>query len=111
MLVLPPFQLQGHATRLVEAIHSEVRTDSSVFDLLVEDPSEEFIRLRDFLDCRDALQLSCFRRESIKEELVTSITMVENIRYNSTTLTYASSNTFLISYTAVSGLEITVVND
>ena len=82
MLVLPPFQLQGHATRLVEAIHSEVRTDSSVFDLLVEDPSEEFIRLRDFLDCRDALQLSCFRRESIKEELVTSITMVENIRYN-----------------------------
>ena len=76
MLVLPPFQLQGHATSLVEAIHSEVRTNGLVFDLLVEDPSEEFIRLRDFLDCRDALQLSCFQRESIKQKLVTSISLV-----------------------------------
>ena len=67
MLVLPPFQNQGHATRLLEAIHSAVRGDPAVFDLLVEDPSVEFVRLRDFLDCRDALKLQCFKKENIKQ--------------------------------------------
>ena len=67
MLVLPPFQNQGHATRLLEGIHSDLRGDPAVFDLVVEDPSEEFVRLRDFLDCRDALKLHCFQKENIKQ--------------------------------------------
>ncbi|KAI6650628.1 Histone acetyltransferase type B catalytic subunit [Oopsacas minuta] len=67
VLVLPPFQKLGHATRLIEAIHSQLRGDSTVFDLVVEDPSDDFVRLRDFIDCRDALQFTCFQRENIKQ--------------------------------------------
>ena len=35
--------------------------------LTVEDPSDDFVALRDYLDCRNALTLSCFQPPVIHE--------------------------------------------
>lgn len=35
------------------------------YDITVEDPSESFIRIRDFTDCQNALQLPVFQPPTI----------------------------------------------
>ena len=68
VMVIPPFQSQGHATRLMETLGVEVVGDDSVFDVVVEDPTEEFVRVRDFVDCKNAVKLDCFRKENIHQK-------------------------------------------
>ncbi|RWS18177.1 histone acetyltransferase type B catalytic subunit-like protein, partial [Leptotrombidium deliense] len=48
VLVLPPFQKKGLGVRLLEAVYSYYKTKKSVIDVTVEDPSDNFTRLRDF---------------------------------------------------------------
>lgn len=52
-IILPPWQSAGHGSQLYETIHRDVRRDSTVSELTVEDPSEEFDRLRDSCDWKD----------------------------------------------------------
>lgn len=49
-LILPPYQSSGHGSALYNAIYSDALTDSTVPELTVEDPSEEFDVLRDMND-------------------------------------------------------------
>ena len=49
-LVLPNYQRGGHGSEMYQAIYDEVLADSTVLELTVEDPSEEFDRLRDVND-------------------------------------------------------------
>ena len=49
-LILPTHQRGGHGSALYQAIYSEVMTDSTIIELTVEDPSEEFDKLRDIND-------------------------------------------------------------
>ena len=49
-LILPPFQSAGHGSALYRAIYSDVANDPTIVELSVEDPSEEFDRLRDIND-------------------------------------------------------------
>lgn len=49
-LILPPFQASGHGSALYQAIYSEVMADPTVTEMTVEDPSEEFDKLRDMND-------------------------------------------------------------
>ena len=51
-LILPPFQGQGHGSRLYNQIREMVLQDPNIVDLAVEDPSEEFDDLRDKNDMR-----------------------------------------------------------
>lgn len=50
---------------LLTEICSDLCTDPSTYDITVEDPSDGFVRLRDFVDCRNALQLPAFQPPSI----------------------------------------------
>lgn len=50
-LVLPPFRGRGIATQLLQSIYNTYETRDDVVDITVEDPSEEFARVRDALDC------------------------------------------------------------
>ena len=49
-LILPPYQSSGHGSALYNSIYSEALVDSTIQELTVEDPSEEFDVLRDIND-------------------------------------------------------------
>src|SRR5947209_982810 len=51
-LILPPYQKSGHGSALYSAIYADILADSTVRELAVEDPSEEFDVLRDINDWR-----------------------------------------------------------
>lgn len=65
MLVLPPFQRLGLGARLLDTVYSHYRSDRTVTDITVEDPSDNFVRLRDFVDTRNCLQMAAFGREAV----------------------------------------------
>lgn len=57
VLILPPFRNNGHATQLLQIFYRDFIPIPNVRDITVEDPSVDFQRLRDFLDCKRALEL------------------------------------------------------
>eukprot|EP00096_Caligus_rogercresseyi_P006949 TRINITY_DN2404_c0_g1_i1.p1 TRINITY_DN2404_c0_g1~~TRINITY_DN2404_c0_g1_i1.p1 ORF type:complete len:414 (+),score=147.35 TRINITY_DN2404_c0_g1_i1:75-1316(+) len=67
MLILPPFQKQGLGAKLLDIVSRTFWTDESVVDITVEDPSDDFIRLRDFVDVSNALSLDAFSTSNIKK--------------------------------------------
>ncbi|KAJ3360718.1 histone acetyltransferase 1 [Allomyces javanicus] len=52
VLILPPFQRQGHAARIYAHLHRTAMADAQIGELAVEDPSEAFDVLRDVSDLR-----------------------------------------------------------
>lgn len=66
MLVLPPFQRAGLGARLLDTVYSEYQRDNQVVDITVEDPSDNFVRLRDFVDTRNCLKLAAYSKEKGK---------------------------------------------
>uniref|UniRef100_A0A6Q2X063 Histone acetyltransferase type B catalytic subunit n=1 Tax=Esox lucius TaxID=8010 RepID=A0A6Q2X063_ESOLU len=49
MLVLPPFQGEGHGAQLLEAVHRFYCNLPKVQDITAEDPSENYVKLRDYV--------------------------------------------------------------
>ncbi|KAJ3591774.1 hypothetical protein NHX12_006906 [Muraenolepis orangiensis] len=60
MLVLPPFQGEGHGAQLLEAIHRFYCTVPKVQDITAEDPSESYVKLRDFVLAKHCQALPSF---------------------------------------------------
>lgn len=54
-VILPPYQKQGHGAALYTTVYDQIRQRPSVAELTVEDPSEDFDRLRDGNDIRRLL--------------------------------------------------------
>ncbi|EST05617.1 MOZ/SAS-like protein [Kalmanozyma brasiliensis GHG001] len=54
-VILPPYQKQGHGGALYTTVYDQIRNRASVTELTVEDPSEDFDRLRDGNDLRRLL--------------------------------------------------------
>jgi len=67
MLVLPPFQQCGHGTQMLQSIYNYYIANKDVTDITVEDPSDNFTRLRDFLDCKSCLKLPSYQPEKLHE--------------------------------------------
>ncbi|XP_057293831.1 histone acetyltransferase type B catalytic subunit-like [Hydractinia symbiolongicarpus] len=70
MLTLPPYQKSGHGVELLDAVNRYYITQANAIDITVEEPSEYFVRCRDFVDCRNCLKLN----EFAKEKLLTGFT-------------------------------------
>ncbi|XP_076455980.1 histone acetyltransferase type B catalytic subunit-like [Babylonia areolata] len=66
-LILPPFQRQGHGAVLLQAFYNDVVPRSLVIDITVEDPSEDFQRLRDFVDARNCMSLTNYQPDYLLE--------------------------------------------
>uniref|UniRef100_A0A8C8F3C0 Histone acetyltransferase type B catalytic subunit n=1 Tax=Oncorhynchus tshawytscha TaxID=74940 RepID=A0A8C8F3C0_ONCTS len=49
MLILPPFQGEGHGAQLLEAVHMFYCNLHKVQDITAEDPSENYVKLRDYV--------------------------------------------------------------
>ncbi|XP_069120366.1 histone acetyltransferase type B catalytic subunit-like isoform X2 [Argopecten irradians] len=67
VLVLPPFQKQGHGGHLIQTFYNDCYTRSEVMDITVEDPSENFQRLRDFIDARNCMRLTSYETSKLKD--------------------------------------------
>jgi len=65
MLILPPHQRQGLGSQLLETVYKNYRGDSTVIDITVEDPSDNFVRLRDFVDTKNCLKLPSFAKAEV----------------------------------------------
>ena len=67
VMILPPFQKQGHGAQLLQTFYNTCYSRSEVKDITVEDPSESFQRVRDFVDAKNCLNLSCFQSDKIHQ--------------------------------------------
>lgn len=67
VLILPPYRRNGIGTALLDSIYNFYRKNKSTLDITVEDPDEEFIVMRDFLDCRNCIKLDSFQPEKLKQ--------------------------------------------
>lgn len=67
MLVLPPFQKLGIGTRFLETVYNFYQSQKNVIDLTVEDPSDDFQRLRNYVDSKLCMKLKSFKREEVKK--------------------------------------------
>ncbi|KAI9552811.1 hypothetical protein GHT06_020691 [Daphnia sinensis] len=66
-LVLPPFQRLGLGAELLNVIYRSFLKDSNILDITVEDPSDEFTRLRDFVDAQNCKKLPSFSKEKLHQ--------------------------------------------
>ncbi|XP_061728551.1 histone acetyltransferase type B catalytic subunit [Cydia pomonella] len=60
VLTLPPFRKLGVCANLLTAIYSHFVILPEVIDMTVEDPSEDFQRIRDYVDCKNCETLPAF---------------------------------------------------
>lgn len=67
MLVLPPFQKRGLGSKMLNVTTDFYISQPKVVDITVEDPSDDFIRLRDYTDSRNCLALSEFGKANLKK--------------------------------------------
>ncbi|CAM4791465.1 unnamed protein product [Rotaria magnacalcarata] len=82
VLILPPYQRKGHGRRLLTAIYNDLRKDSRVQDITAEDPSDEFVALRDLVSlelCHKYLP-DLFSKESILKTNRLTKEMIEKAR-------------------------------
>lgn len=67
MFVLPPFQGSGIGAQLIETIYNKFKGDANVVDITVEDPSDDFRRVRNYVDAKLCLNLPEFAPNKLKE--------------------------------------------
>eukprot|EP00049_Salpingoeca_infusionum_P012374 m.226201 g.226201 ORF g.226201 m.226201 type:complete len:476 (-) comp15165_c0_seq2:497-1924(-) len=56
VIVLPPYQRQGHGKRLLRAAYQYGMTLDNLVDITVEDPAPSFTKLRDVVDLENCMQ-------------------------------------------------------
>jgi histone acetyltransferase 1 len=66
-LVLPPFQRRGLGAQLLHSVYRYYQTCPSVVDITVEDPSDEFMKLRFYVDACLCRKLDSFSAEKLKQ--------------------------------------------
>jgi len=65
VLVLPPFQRQGHGSKLLQCFYDHCYVLPEILDITVEDPSEGFQRMRDCVDAGNCLKLAPFNHDAL----------------------------------------------
>lgn len=81
MLILPPFQKLGIGTKFIETIYQYFSHDENVIDITVEDPSEEFTRIRNFVDSKLCKNLPSFHKDHIKNGFTKEMVKEAKERY------------------------------
>jgi len=74
MLVLPPYQRRGLGSQLLETVYRNYINDAKVIDITVEDPSDNFVRLRDFVDTKNCLKLPAYSKSEVLKGFSEDIT-------------------------------------
>ncbi|KAF9363891.1 histone acetyltransferase 1 [Mortierella sp. NVP85] len=74
-LILPPYQNQGHGSRLYKSIYNDLSSRKKVLEMTVEDPNDEFSDLRDKNDMRHLTEKGVFKdlQTPISNETITRV--------------------------------------
>ncbi|VVD03728.1 histone acetyltransferase type B catalytic subunit [Leptidea sinapis] len=67
VLTLPPFRKLGLCANLVKTIYSHFVIKPEVLDMTVEDPSQDFQRIRDYVDAKDCELLPAFQPDQLAQ--------------------------------------------
>jgi histone acetyltransferase 1 len=68
VMIFPLYERMGHGAELVESVYRDAIQNPNVADITAEDPSPEFIRIRDFITTRMCLTLDSFKdKEKLKK--------------------------------------------
>lgn len=67
LLVLPPFQGIGIGAQFIETVYNKFKGDPKVVDITVEDPSDDFRRIRNYVDAKLCVNLPEFAPNRLKE--------------------------------------------
>lgn len=66
MFILPPFQCMGIGAKLIELVYHKFKGDPKVVDITVEDPSDDFRRVRNYVDVKLCRELPEFSENNLK---------------------------------------------
>lgn len=66
MLLLPPYRRNHLGTTLLQSIYDYYKKLPATLDITAEDPDEEFIAMRDYLDCVNCMKLPTFQPDNLK---------------------------------------------
>lgn len=66
MIVLPPYQRLGIGTKFLTVVYAQFQGDERVRDITVEDPSDEFRRIRNVVDVRLCRSLAVFAPDRLR---------------------------------------------
>lgn len=66
-MILPPFQGIGIGAQIIETIYNKFTRDDKVVDITVEDPSDDFRRVRNFVDAKLCYPLPEFAPDKLKQ--------------------------------------------
>lgn len=67
MVILPQYRRNGLGTTLLQSIYDYYKRQPATLDITAEDPDEDFIAMRDLLDCKNCLKLDSFQPEKLRE--------------------------------------------
>lgn len=67
MLILPPFQGMGIGAEFIQIIYKKFQNDPKVIDITVEDPSDDFRRVRNYVDAKLCRTLPEFAPEQLRK--------------------------------------------
>ncbi|KAG9510093.1 Histone acetyltransferase type B catalytic subunit, partial [Fragariocoptes setiger] len=67
MLLLPPFRRNTIGTHLLQTIYNWYVSQRDTLDITAEDPNEEFIYMRDALDCKNCMKLEVFQPDRLSQ--------------------------------------------
>ncbi|XP_063694896.1 histone acetyltransferase type B catalytic subunit-like [Bolinopsis microptera] len=84
VLVLPPYQKCGHGAKLLTAMYEHSCADPLVCDITVEDPSENFTRLRNFVDALKCSSLPSFQPDKLKDGFSEEMVAEAGVKYKIT---------------------------
>ncbi|EEB05654.2 histone acetyltransferase Hat1 [Schizosaccharomyces japonicus yFS275] len=80
-IILPPFQHQGHGSKLYKTIVGDFMGDKNIVDFAVEDSSESFDALRDRCDFTRIAESGLFDREEFRAPLSTQWISLHRLPY------------------------------
>lgn len=67
MLILPPYQGMGIGSQFIETIYNKFKDDPKVVDITVEDPSDDFRRVRNYVDAKLCVSLPEFSADRLAQ--------------------------------------------
>jgi len=68
IMIFPNYQNMGHGAELIEAVYRDAIQNPSIIDVTAESPSQEFIRVRDYVTTKMCLSLDSYRnRDQLKK--------------------------------------------
>ncbi|KAJ1349517.1 hypothetical protein KIN20_005099 [Parelaphostrongylus tenuis] len=67
IMLLPQYRKNGIGAKLLDAVYKDLCSMTEVLDITAEDPSDNFIYLRDYVDCLNCSKLPQFSPDKLKE--------------------------------------------